>query len=82
MWLIAVSQSADLIHMLEAALVMEFHKHVGCRNKEGSGGEGALNKKDRVPPPYFAYVTGGRADRKDWLAPRLFGRRMMGQNHC
>ena len=62
MWLIAVSQSADLIHMLEAALVMEFHKHVGCRNKEGSGGEGALNKKDRVPPPYFAYVTGGRAD--------------------
>ena len=62
MWLLAVSPSADLIHMLEAALIMEFHKHVGCRNKEGSGGEGALNKKHKAPPPYYAYVTGGRAD--------------------
>lgn len=62
MWLIAVSPRADLIHTLEAALVMEFHKHVGCRNKEGSGGEGALNKKRKAPPPCSAYVTGGRAD--------------------
>lgn len=62
MWIIAVSHSIDLIHMLEAALVSEYCKHVGCRNKEGSGGEGALNKKDKAPPPYFMYVTGGRAD--------------------
>ena len=38
MWVISVSPSLDLIHMLEAALVSEFNKHVGCRNKEGSGG--------------------------------------------
>ena len=62
MWVISVSPSLDLIHMLEAALVSEFSKHVGCRNKEGSGGEGALNKKEKIPPPYFLYVTGGRAD--------------------
>ena len=62
MWVISVSPSLDLIHMLEAALVSEFNKHVGCRNKEGSGGEGALNKKQKTPPPYFLYVTGGRAD--------------------
>lgn len=64
MWIIHVSQSVDIIHMLEAALVSEFSKHVGCRNKEGSGGEGALNRvnKPQPPPPYFMYVTGGRAD--------------------
>ncbi|CAK8995140.1 unnamed protein product [Durusdinium trenchii] len=48
--------------MLEAALVFEFHKHVGCRNQRGTGGDGALNRKDPSPPPYFVYVTGGRAD--------------------
>lgn len=62
MHVIAASHSIDLIHMIEAALVMEFHKHVGCRNKEGTGGEGALNKPNRPPGPYFVYVTGGRAD--------------------
>lgn len=45
MWVLAVNDSCDLIHMLEAALISEFCKHVGCRNKEGSGGDGALNKK-------------------------------------
>ena len=62
MWVIAVSHSLDLIHMLEAGLVALFHQHVGCRNKSGTGGEGALNKKDKAPPPYFMYVTGARAD--------------------
>ena len=62
MWVLAVSPSVDLIHMLEAGLVMAFYKHVGCRNQKGTGGEGALNKKNRAPPPYFLYVTGGRAD--------------------
>lgn len=62
MWIIHVSPSSDLVHMLEAALISEFGKHVGCRNKEGSGGEGALNRKDKPPPPYFMYITGGRAD--------------------
>ena len=64
MWVLAVSPSVDLIHMLEAGLVMAFYKHVGCRNQKGTGGEGALNKKDRAPPPYFLYVTGGRADQR------------------
>ena len=62
MWLIAMSSSIDLIHMLEAALISEFHKHVGCQNKACSGGEGALNRANPVCPPYFVYVTGGRAD--------------------
>eukprot|EP00435_Cladocopium_sp_Y103_P007728 s1487_g2.t1 len=48
--------------MLEAALVSEFAAHVGCRNKSGSGGEGALNRANCPDPPYFVYVTGGRAD--------------------
>ena len=67
MWIIAVSHSTDLIHMLEAALVSEYCKHVGCKNKEGSGGEGALNRNVKAPPPYFMYVTGGRADQSRWV---------------
>lgn len=62
MWVIATSDSTDLIHMLEAALISEFGKHVGCRIKPGSGGEGALNRANPPKPPYFAYVSGGRAD--------------------
>ena len=62
MWLIHVSKSMDLIQMLEAALVSEFGKHVGCQNQLGTGGEGALNKETPPPPPYFVYITGGRAD--------------------
>ena len=62
MWILATSDSVDLNHMLEAALISEYHKHVGCRNKEGSGGDGALNRKPPAPPPYFVYIAGGRAD--------------------
>ena len=62
MWVIWMSDSLDLIHMLEASLILEFHKHVGCQNKEGTGGEGFLNSQDPPPPPFFLYVTGGRAD--------------------
>lgn len=62
MWVIAQSNSVDLIHMLEAALISEFHKHVGCRNKEGTGGDGVLNRDNPPPPPYYVYITGGRAD--------------------
>ena len=62
MWLIAKSDSIDLVHMLEAALISEYHQHVGCRNKKGSGGDGALNRRDPSPPPYYVYVVGGRAD--------------------
>lgn len=57
-----VSDSVDLVHMLEAALVLQFHQHIGCRNQKGTGGEGSLNRKNRPPPPYYVYVTGGRAD--------------------
>lgn len=62
MWLIASTDSVDLVHMLEAALISEYCMHVGCRNKKGTGGEGALNKKPCAPPPYYMYITGGRAD--------------------
>ena len=62
MWLIWVSRSVDLIHMLEASLILNFHKETGCRNKGGTGGEGCLNQLDPPPPPYFVYICGGRAD--------------------
>lgn len=67
MWILAMCDTVDLVHMLEAALIMEFHKHVGCRNKEGTGGDGALNRSPPAPPPYFCYVTGGRADQNRWV---------------
>ena len=70
MWLIAKSDSIDLVHMLEAALISEYHQHVGCRNKKGTGGDGALNRRDPSPPPYYVYVVGGRADqmrRVGWI---------------
>lgn len=62
MWVLAASPSTDLIHTLEAALVSQFHMHVGCRNAAGSGGEGALCRPNRPDPPYFLYVVGARAD--------------------
>lgn len=61
MWVLACSSSVDQIHMLEAACISEFAKHVGCRNAANSGGEGALNRKDAAPP-FYLYITGGRAD--------------------
>lgn len=67
MWILAISDSVDLVHMLEAALISEFHKHVGCKNREGSGGDGALNRKPPAPPPYFVYISGGRADQARWV---------------
>ena len=62
MWLIHKSNSLDLVHMLEAALILEYHKHVGCRNQAGTGGEGALNRRVPIAPPFFVYVVGARAD--------------------
>ena len=62
MWLINASNSIDSVSMLEAALISEFGKHVGCHNKPNSGGEGGLNKKSPPPPPYYVYIVGGRAD--------------------
>lgn len=61
MWVLTMSSSVDLIHMLEAACISHFSSHVGCRNRAESGGEGALNRRDAMPP-FFLYVTGGRAD--------------------
>ena len=68
MWVVFCSDQTYLVHMLEAALISEFAAHVGCRNKSGSGGEGALNRANCPDPPYFVYVTGGRADQ-----PRAVG---------
>lgn len=67
MWVLCVSQSIDEVHMLEAALISEYHKHVGCRNRADSGGEGALNRGQPPLPPYFVYVVAGRADQGRWL---------------
>ena len=61
MWVVYTGDSAREAHMLEAALIQEFHVCSGCRNSPNSGGEGALNKEGAVGP-FFAYVTGGRAD--------------------
>ena len=62
MWTLHTGDEVGLIHMLEAALISEFQTCTGCRNSANSGGEGALNRKDREGPPYFVYITGGRAD--------------------
>lgn len=62
MWIISMLPSLDIGSMLEAALISDFGRHVGCHNKPGSGGEGALCRSNPSPPPYFTYVVGGRAD--------------------
>ena len=61
MWIIFASDSVKEVHMLEAALISLFHSSTGCQNMAGSGGEGALNKPGATPP-FYVYVTGGRAD--------------------
>ena len=67
MWVVAECKSLDKINMLEAALVSHFEKHVGCRNSPGTGGEGGLNKRVSLQPPYFAYVAAARADQPRWV---------------
>lgn len=62
MWIIHMSDDLSLTHMLEAALISEFHTIRGCRNAPESGGEGGLNRKNHLGPPFYTYVTGGRAD--------------------
>ena len=52
MWVIWSSTSVDIVHMLGAALLSEFGRHVGCQNQLGT----ALNKADRPDPPYFVYM--------------------------
>lgn len=66
MSVLAISNSIDLISMLEAALISEFQQHVGCKNKWNSGGEGGLDKRS-LDPPFYAYVAGGRADQSRWV---------------
>ena len=61
MWVIFSGDNAGEVHMLEAALIQEFHVCVGCQNSPNSGGEGALNRPCAVGP-FFVYITGGRAD--------------------
>lgn len=62
MWIIYCCDDLSLTHMLEAALISEFCMLTGCRNAVGSGGEGGLNRKNHLGPPYYTYSTGGRAD--------------------
>ena len=66
MFVLAVSNNVDHIHMLEAACISKFAKYIGCKNAANSGGEGALNRMD-TEPPFFLYVVGGRADQGRWV---------------
>lgn len=67
MWIVFKSNDLSLVHMLEAALISEFCTCTGCRNAPHTGGEGALNQKKRGGPPFYVYVTGGRADQAKWV---------------
>lgn len=67
MWLVHSSDSLGLTHMLEASLISAFQDFRGCRNKPGSGGEGALNRTKKINPPYFVYVVSGRADQNRFV---------------
>ena len=67
MWIIFQGEDLGMIHMLEAALISEFNMASGCKNAANSGGEGGLNRKHHLGPPYFVYVTGGRADQAKWV---------------
>ena len=62
MWVIFRSNDLSIVHMLEAALISEFGEIRGCRNTPNTGGEGALNRTVKPEPPFFVYITGGRAD--------------------
>lgn len=67
MWVLLISDDLSLVHMLEAALISEFHCLRGCKNAPNTGGEGALNRKDSGGPPFYVYVVGGRADQAKWV---------------
>ena len=63
MWIIYMADDLSLINMLEAALIGEFNHLRGCRNMANTGGEGGLMRSSQnSQPPYYVYVTGGRAD--------------------
>ena len=62
MWVVYRGPDLGLVHMLEAALIDMFHQVSGCRNAARSGGEGGLNRKEHLGPPFYVYITGGRAD--------------------
>ena len=62
MWVVYSGSDLGMVHMLEAALILHYQEAPGCRNAAHSGGEGGLNRKFHLGPPYFVYVTGGRAD--------------------
>ena len=61
-WVLTMSDSRDLINMLEAACISHFSIHVGCRNQSETGGEGALNRANPPMSSFYLYVTGGMAD--------------------
>ena len=67
MWIIHEADDVGLVHMLEAALVSHFQHLAGCKNEPDSGGEGALNHHAVRGPPYYVYITGGRADQGKWV---------------
>ena len=62
MCIIYEGNDVGAVHMLEAALISEFCHATGCQNMTETGGEGALNRKSSIGPPFYVYVTGGRAD--------------------
>jgi hypothetical protein len=67
MWIVFVGQEVREAHMVEAALISHYQSEAGCRNQPNSGGEGGLLRGNAGGPPYFVYVTGGRADQPKWV---------------
>ena len=67
MWIIHEADDVGLVHMLEAALISHFQHLPGCKNEADSGCEGALNHHSARGPPYYVYITGGRADQGKWV---------------
>ena len=68
MWVIFSGSDLGMVHMLEAALILHYQDGSGCKNAPHSGGEGGLNRKCHVAlPPFYVYVTGGRADQFKWV---------------
>lgn len=64
-----MSEDLSLVHMLETALISEFHHVTGCRNAANTGGEGVGTRMSRPDPPFFVYVTGGRVDQLKRVGP-------------
>ena len=67
MWVIYSGSDLGMVHMLEAALILHYQNSTGCRNAANTGGEGGLNRRNHLGPPFYVYITGARADQFKWI---------------